>query len=252
MGAAFTHRTSRAGDPQLHTHVLIANKVRACSDGRWLTLDGRELFEVQKAAGLVYKAGLRAELTARLGVAWTAVDADGGGDIVGVPETVLAGFSTRRAEVLSRGDALAAEREKALGRSLSGAERAEVLQLVAYQSRAPKNGRTFSTAVLRTRWREQATGFAGDLDWWLRAVLTAKPSQSPRASGPGRRRTRTAGWAREVLADLEESHSTWGDPMSSRPWQCAYRPERSPTRPRSPPWSMRPPTPPWAPTKPPR
>ena len=210
VGAAFTHRTSRAGDPQLHTHVLIANKVRACSDGRWLTLDGRELFEVQKAAGLVYKAGLRAELTARLGVAWTAVDADGGGDIVGVPETVLAGFSTRRAEVLSRGDALAAEREKALGRSLSGAERAEVLQLVAYQSRAPKNGRTFSTAVLRTRWREQATGFAGDLDWWLRAVLTAKPSQSPGASGPGRRRTRTAGWAREVLAGLEESHSTWG------------------------------------------
>ena len=41
VGAAFTHRTSRAGDPQLHTHVLIANKVRACSDGRWLTLDGR-------------------------------------------------------------------------------------------------------------------------------------------------------------------------------------------------------------------
>jgi conjugative relaxase-like TrwC/TraI family protein len=73
VAAAFTHRTSRAGDPQLHTHVLIANKVRACSDGRWLSLDGRELFEVQKAAGLVYKAGLRAELTARLGVAWAAV-----------------------------------------------------------------------------------------------------------------------------------------------------------------------------------
>jgi len=131
LAAAFTHRTSRAGDLQLHTHVLIANKVRACSDGRWLSLDGRELFEVQKAAGLVYKAGLRAELTARLGVAWAAVDADGGGEIVGVPEVVLAGFSTRRAEVLARSDVLAAERENAVGRSLSGAERAEVLQLAA-------------------------------------------------------------------------------------------------------------------------
>ncbi len=59
MAAVFTHRTSRAGDPQLHTHVLVANKVRASSDRHWLALDGRELFEVQKAAGLVYKAGLR-------------------------------------------------------------------------------------------------------------------------------------------------------------------------------------------------
>jgi hypothetical protein len=60
-----------SGDPQLHTHVLVANKVRAGSDGHWLALDGRELYEVQKAAGLVYKAGLRAELCERLRVAWT-------------------------------------------------------------------------------------------------------------------------------------------------------------------------------------
>jgi conjugative relaxase-like TrwC/TraI family protein len=210
VAAAFTHRTSRAGDPQLHTHVLIANKVRACSDGRWLSLDGRELFEVQKAAGLVYKASLRSELTARLGVAWAAVDADGGGEIVGVPETVIAGFSTRRAQVLARGDVLAAARETALGRSLSGAERAEVLQLAAYQSRAPKDGRTFSTAELRARWREQAAGFAGAPNGWLGAVLTAQARPAPSAPRPGRRRARTAGLAREVLAGLEESRSTWG------------------------------------------
>ena len=56
VAAGFTHRTSRAGDPQLHSHVLVANKVRAVSDGRWLALDGRELYEAQRAAGLVYKA----------------------------------------------------------------------------------------------------------------------------------------------------------------------------------------------------
>ena len=33
VAAAFTHRTSRAGDPQLHTHVLVSAKVRASSDG---------------------------------------------------------------------------------------------------------------------------------------------------------------------------------------------------------------------------
>ena len=53
--AAFTHQTSRAGDPQLHTHVLVANKV-LCGDGRWRSLDGREMFAFQKAAGKMGKA----------------------------------------------------------------------------------------------------------------------------------------------------------------------------------------------------
>jgi len=38
--AAFRHRTSRAGDPLLHTHVLVANVGRAVDDGAWRTLDG--------------------------------------------------------------------------------------------------------------------------------------------------------------------------------------------------------------------
>jgi conjugative relaxase-like TrwC/TraI family protein len=34
VAAAFRHRTSRAGDPQLHSHVLVANMTRG-ADGRW-------------------------------------------------------------------------------------------------------------------------------------------------------------------------------------------------------------------------
>jgi TrwC relaxase len=40
VAAAFTHRDSRAGDPDLHTHVAVANKVQTL-DGRWLSIDGR-------------------------------------------------------------------------------------------------------------------------------------------------------------------------------------------------------------------
>ena len=36
VAAAFTHRDSRAGDPDLHTHVAVANKVQTL-DGRWLS-----------------------------------------------------------------------------------------------------------------------------------------------------------------------------------------------------------------------
>ena len=43
VAAAFTHRDSRAGDPDLHTHVAVANKVQT-RDGRWLSIDGRILF----------------------------------------------------------------------------------------------------------------------------------------------------------------------------------------------------------------
>src|SRR4051794_29105622 len=62
VGAAFRHRASRAGDPQLHTHVVIANLVQA-EDGRWSALDGRRIYAHAKSAGYLYEARLRAELT---------------------------------------------------------------------------------------------------------------------------------------------------------------------------------------------
>ena len=49
VATAFTHRDSRAGDPDLHTHVAVANKVQTL-DGRWLSIDGRVLFKANVAA----------------------------------------------------------------------------------------------------------------------------------------------------------------------------------------------------------
>jgi conjugative relaxase-like TrwC/TraI family protein len=49
VAAAFRHRTSRAGDPQLHTHVLAANLGRG-PDGHWSALDGRRLYAHARAA----------------------------------------------------------------------------------------------------------------------------------------------------------------------------------------------------------
>ena len=57
--AAFLHRTSRAGDPQLHTHVLVANLIQG-SDGRWSALDGRLVYAHARTAGFLYQAALRA------------------------------------------------------------------------------------------------------------------------------------------------------------------------------------------------
>ena len=69
--ALFDHRTSRAGDPQLHTHALVINEVR-CADGTWRTLDAAELFHHEKNAGMIYQARLRNEISVRSGVAFAA------------------------------------------------------------------------------------------------------------------------------------------------------------------------------------
>src|SRR3954449_3213663 len=73
VAAAFGHRTSRAGDPLLHTHVVVANGTQG-PDGRWTALDGRALYQQQKTAGYAYQAALRRRLTDTLGVRWHEVE----------------------------------------------------------------------------------------------------------------------------------------------------------------------------------
>jgi Ti-type conjugative transfer relaxase TraA len=111
VAAAFRHRTSRAGDPLLHTHVVVGNVAQG-EDGRWSALDGRLLYRYAKTAGFLYQAVLRAELTDRLNVRWSAVER-GTADIAGMPRRVIEHFSQRRAEVL----ALMAERNEHSARS---------------------------------------------------------------------------------------------------------------------------------------
>src|SRR5256714_7694909 len=99
IAAAFRHRTSRAGDPQLHTHVLVANLTLG-ADGRWSTLDGRRIYAHAKTAGYLYEARLRSLLTRELGVSWGPVR-NGIADVEGVPAGVLRAFSRRRADIVA-------------------------------------------------------------------------------------------------------------------------------------------------------
>jgi conjugative relaxase-like TrwC/TraI family protein len=95
--ALFRQHTSRSVDPQLHTHALIWSKVQDPT-GRWLALDARWLSYQQRSIGWVYDAALRAELTARLGVAWDPVT-DGHADIAGIGADLRELFSQRTAQV---------------------------------------------------------------------------------------------------------------------------------------------------------
>jgi conjugative relaxase-like TrwC/TraI family protein len=96
--ALFDHRSSRAGDPLLHTHVVIAN-VATGVDGRRAALDGTALYAWAKAGGHVYQARLRAELVGRLGVRFEPPH-HGVADIAGMPRALVEHFSERRREIL--------------------------------------------------------------------------------------------------------------------------------------------------------
>lgn len=98
VAAAFRHRTSRAGDPHLHTHVVVANLAHSPVDDRWTALDARPLYSWLAPVGYLYEAHLRWELTRRLGVGWGPVS-NGIADIAGVPAAVIREFSTRRRQI---------------------------------------------------------------------------------------------------------------------------------------------------------
>lgn len=98
IATAFDHDDSRAADPQLHTHVVVSNKVQG-EDGRWRTLDSRRLHKATVALSASYNAFLTDHTARLLGVAWTPVDRgkdrNTGWEIQGVPAALTAEFSPR-------------------------------------------------------------------------------------------------------------------------------------------------------------
>src|SRR6266581_1691573 len=104
VAAAYQHRTSRAQDPHLHTHVIVANLARRPSDGKWRALDGEAILKTYRlAAGYLYQAHLRGQLSRTLGVEWETPH-KGLADIKGVPRRAIDEFSTRRAQVVEHMD----------------------------------------------------------------------------------------------------------------------------------------------------
>lgn len=111
VAAQFRHRTSRAGDPQLHWHVLVANTTQG-PDRRWSALDGTGLYRSKRTAGVVFQAALRRELTVRLGVEWTPPVKDSC-EIAGIPRKIIRLFSKRRDEIEAELERLGASGPKA-------------------------------------------------------------------------------------------------------------------------------------------
>ncbi len=142
VAAAFVHRTSRALDPHVHTHLVVANVVQGV-DGVWSAMDTRRLFGHRRPLGAVYDASLRRQLTDRLGAAWER-GAGGRWDLAGVDPVMVRLFSRRAASIeehLLRGPG---------ARTRAGRQRA------AFHAERPDKDATPTVAGLRQEWRRRA------------------------------------------------------------------------------------------------
>lgn len=145
--ATFAHRTSRAGDPQLHTHCLVPNVVRR-ADGAHVAFDANPLHVWGKATGTVFLNELERLLTDRLGVAW-GPERNGCREIVGFSRAQLRAFSKRTAAIEAH---LEAAGEVAFE---SRADRMRADDRASLATRDRKD-RTVTPERLRDRWAVEA------------------------------------------------------------------------------------------------
>lgn len=169
VATRFLHRDTRSGDPDLHTHVAIANKVQDASDGAWLSVDGRSIFAATVAASERYNSALEAALNRRLGLRFEAREEDQLGrkrvvrEVAGVNPELLAEWSSRAAMIDHRTQELAAEFKASHGRIPSPVEMLSLRQQANLETREAKH-EPRSEEDQREQWRSQAAALLGGDD----------------------------------------------------------------------------------------
>ena len=137
VAAAFTHTSSRALDPLLHTHLTVFNATFDETEKRWKALQAGGMYDAIRYGTAVY----RNELAKRVQqIGYRIRPAKHGFEIEGVSDAVLKRFSKRS----QQRDAVVRELEQKLGRKLSN----NAIALAVHQSRAKKI-KGISTAEVR-------------------------------------------------------------------------------------------------------
>jgi conjugative relaxase-like TrwC/TraI family protein len=187
VGMGFLHRSSRAGDPAIHTHVVTSNMTRALSDGKWLSLANPKgcspLMREAKTAGHIYQAVVRAGETRRFGMEWGEIT-NGYADLLCFTREEIEHFSQRHMEI----EEVMAElgiRTRAAG------------EVAAYRTREAKDyGVTFDNQ--RADWTARAAEFnitERGIGRWIDAARARRP------------RPISAADIDAALGELEEHHS---------------------------------------------
>lgn len=156
LAAMFQHRDSRDGDPNLHTHVVIANKVRDPKDGTWLAVDGSPLHKLAVCISERYNTALEVELNQRLGLTFAERYTDRTKrpirEVAGIHEDVLAATSSRRKAIDARRAELGAIFQARHGRPPTAVEAIKIAQQANLETRQDKH-EPRSFAEQKAAWR---------------------------------------------------------------------------------------------------
>jgi conjugative relaxase-like TrwC/TraI family protein len=172
LAVGFDHRTSREGDPLLHTHLIVANRVQG-PDGRWTALDGRDVYRHRLAADAIYRATYQRALVRTLGVEWTAVDGHGNRELHGVSDQLIRLFSKRTEQIDRAVERLETEVHQRTPR---------LVKWAVHATRKAKEHEAPDT--LYGRWRTEAAERGVDADTLVREVSDRTREQEPGLSEP--------------------------------------------------------------------
>ncbi|QXE29460.1 MobF family relaxase [Microbacterium paraoxydans] len=179
IATAYDHYDSRAGDPHLHTHVVISNKVQTVLDNKWRSLDSRPMHAATVALSELHEAVFADHLTRALGVEWEARergrDRNPAWSIAAVPQALVEAFSSRSRHIDEEKDRLIAVYIEKHGRQPSSAT---IIKLRAQATLATRPEKEIhSLASLTEGWRQRAGAILGEdaTSWAHRAVANDAP-----------------------------------------------------------------------------
>lgn len=166
VAAAFDHWESRTGDPQLHTHLVIANRTQRVTDGAWVTLDSRALYKAAVAASEHYNGLLFDALQRNLGCdpeirAPRTATRNPSQQLTGIDEKLIREFSNRSRLIDLETDRLVASWTVEHGHPPTTTTTIRLRQQATLTTRLPKAERPTPLHQLSEQWqaRATATGF---------------------------------------------------------------------------------------------
>ncbi|MBT8163712.1 MULTISPECIES: MobF family relaxase [Arthrobacter] len=212
IAAAFDHWESRSGDPQLHTHLVIANRVQRITDGAWVTLDSRTLYKAAVAASEHYNGLLFDALHRHLGTDTdirepAATTHNPSAQLTGVDDSLIREFSHRSRLIEAETDRLVADWTTIHGTPPTATTTIKLRQQATLSTRTPKPETVTPLHELSAQWRARAAakGFEP------RLVLAATIRRS--RTNPFRSSDFTADWIDAVASLTRErvaaKRATW-------------------------------------------
>jgi conjugative relaxase-like TrwC/TraI family protein len=217
----FLHHLSRDGDPQLHVHVAIWNRVQRAdgADGKWRTLDSRSLHNQRLGVAPVADRILETKLSA-LGYVMVPRADGNGAEVGGVSQDVIELFSSRAVAVTGELDRLAAEYQAAHGRPPSrrtlwllhqqAGQNTRRTKAQARRTIAGQTGATEPTEAQRlTAWEAQTAHrevqALSAVHEQVAAFAAARTVRAPTVLDDAAKRTA----ARIAVAEVQKLHAVW-------------------------------------------